>query len=108
VLMALSTQMLGIAWGQAARERGLPQHALKGEFYNLLKELRPFTKRPWGEAVDLWSRVVPRWDAASIAHALDALLQADRAAKETKFSSEEQVLSNLILMICGTPDRRAA
>jgi hypothetical protein len=39
---------------------------------------------------------MPRWDDASLSRALDALLQADRAAKETRLSSEEQLLRNVI------------
>ena len=108
ILMALAAQTLAIAWGRAARERGLPQHALERELINLLRESRAFPGRPWGEAVKTWVQAMPRWDDASLSHALDALLEADRAAKETRLSSEEQLLSNVILAICGVTRKAAA
>ena len=108
ILMALAAQTLAIAWGRAARERGLPQHALEGEFFTLLRESRAYPGRAWGEAVKAWARAMPLWDDASLAHALDALLEADHAAKETRLSSEEQLLSNVILAICGVAREAAA
>ncbi|MEP7345407.1 MAG: DNA polymerase III subunit delta [Gemmatimonadaceae bacterium] len=108
VLMSLSTQMLAIAWGRAARARGLPQRSMEREFIGLLKESRAFPGRPWGEAVRIWSQAISLWDDASLGSAIDALLQADRAAKETRLSSEEQLLSNVILAMCGTPQQAAA
>lgn len=108
ILMGLATQTLAIAWGCAARARGLPPQALEREFFNLLKESRAFPGRPWGEAVKAWVRALTHWDVASSSHALDALLQADRAAKEARVSSDDQLLSSLILMMCGTAEDIAA
>jgi hypothetical protein len=36
------------------------------------------------------------------------LLAADVAAKDSRVSSEEQLLSSLVLSMCGASDRRAA
>jgi DNA polymerase-3 subunit delta len=58
------------------------------------------TGRPWGDAVATWRRHASDWDTASIDRALDALLAADVALKETRVSSEEQILATLILTMC--------
>jgi DNA polymerase-3 subunit delta len=108
ILMALAAQTLAIAWGRAARERGLPQHALEGELFTLLRESRAFPGRPWGDAVKVWVRAMPLWDDASLSHALDTLLEADHAAKEARLSSEEQLLSTVVLAICGAMKKAAA
>ena len=106
VVIALATQTLAIAWARAARDRGLPASALEREFFGLLKETGAFPSRPWGEAVKCWARSVQRWDQHSLERALDALLAADRALKESRVSSEEQILSSLILTLCADVRRR--
>ena len=108
ILMGLATQTLAIAWGRAARARGLPQDALEREFIGLLKESRAFPGRPWGEAVKVWAHAIPHWNEPALSQALDALLQADRAAKETRLSSEEQLLNTVVLTMCGTSKKAAA
>lgn len=108
VLMALATQTLALGWGNAARARGLPQHLLEREFFLLLKESRTLPGRPWGDAVKTWTRAIPIWDDTSLADALDALLEADRAAKETRYSSEEQLVRNAVLAMCAPRRSRIA
>ena len=106
VVMALTTQMLALACGCAARDRGLPPGGVERELYALLKESGPYTGRPWGEAVNAWSRAVPSWTLSEIEGAIDALLAADYALKESRLSSDEQIVASLVLTICG--DRRRA
>ena len=109
IVMALATQMLAIGWALAARERGLAQHRLEAEFFGLLKEnSSSVTGRPWGEAVKAWVRAMRHWDAASVDHAVQLLSAADSSLKDTRVSSEEQVLTSLILSMTVHPSRRAA
>jgi DNA polymerase-3 subunit delta len=63
--------------------------------------------RPWGDATKCWAANIARWDAASVERGLAALLAADRAVKDTRISSEEQLLASLVLTLC-TPQRAAA
>lgn len=108
VVMALATQTLALGWAGARRERGTPQSALSGELFSLLKETSAFPGRPWGEAVSAWVRSADRWDAASIDGTLELLLAADVALKDTRLSSDEQMLSSLVLAICAGGVSRAA
>lgn len=104
VVMALSTQFLALAWADAMRAGGTPTFRLEGELFGFLKSGGSvFTGRPWGEAVKAWAAAVDQWDAASLDGALDALLTADIALKETRVSSDAQVLATLVLALC-TPD----
>ena len=101
VVMALSTQILAISWGRARLDEGLPRARLGQEYFNLLKETGAFTGRPWGSATAVWARAADRWRRESLNRALDSLLEADVALKESRVSSEEQVLASLILSLCA-------
>jgi DNA polymerase III subunit delta len=106
IVMALTAQTLAVAWARARRESGLASSRLMGELFGLLKEAGSvYTGRPWGEAVDAWARAAARPDeddpdGSALDAALDALLATDFALKETRLSSDEQLLTNLVLTLC--------
>ena len=108
IVMFLTTQMLAMGYGVAARESGVPARALFNEYMALLKESGAFPGRPWGEAVTAWSRNTDRWSSPAIDVALAALLEADAALKETRLSSDEQILTTLVLALCGADSSRRA
>lgn len=109
LVMALTVQTLALAWGRARRTEGLSSGRLQTEFFNFLKQSGSlYTGRPWGSAVSAWAGFVDRWSAESLEHALEALLDADVALKETRVSSEEQVMATLILSMCVDRDGRMA
>ena len=103
VVMALTVNVLALAWARSALDRGLAPGRLFGELMALLKGAAWLpVSRPWGEAVRSWCDTVGRWSAASLDHALDALLAADVALKESRVSSEEEILATLVLSLCTT------
>ena len=109
IVMALTTQMLAIGWALAARDRGLSQHRLDSELFSLLKENpASLVGRPWGEAVKCWVRAARHWDDMAVDHALSGLLAADASLKDTRVSSEEQVLTSLLLSLASSAPRRIA
>ena len=108
VVMALSTQMLAISWGRARLDEGLSRSRLAQEYFNLLKETGAFTGRSWGSATAVWSRAAERWDSEALHRALDSLLEADVALKESRVSSEEQLLARVVLSLCAADERNAA
>jgi DNA polymerase-3 subunit delta len=55
--------------------------------------------------VNAWVAAVDRWTEASLDRALALLLDADLALKETRISSDEQLLSTLVLALCALPGR---
>lgn len=101
LVMALSVQTLALGWGAAQRRAGTPTGRLASGFFTLLKETRANPMRPWGEAIDSWIRVVDRWNEDAVERALDALLAADAGLKDTRVSSDEQVIRSLVLAMCG-------
>ncbi|HSA55276.1 MAG TPA: DNA polymerase III subunit delta [Gemmatimonadaceae bacterium] len=107
VIMALATQTVAMAWGRAALDGGLSPRALEREYFTLLRECKVYPGRPWGEAVTGWSRFVPGWSSRALDEALRRILAADAAAKETRVTSDQQVLTTLVLTLCAA-DRRAA
>ena len=108
VVMSLTTQTLALAYGVAARDRGTPPRALFNEYMSLLKETGAFPGRPWGEAVSAWTKHTDRWNVADLDAALEALLVTDAALKETRLSSPEQLLTTLVLRLCGAGSSRRA
>lgn len=109
ILMALVTQTLAIGWVISARTRGLPQHQLERELFDLLKENpAALVGRPWGEGVKGWVRAMRHWDDAAVDRALELLHAADVTLKGTRVSTEEQVLGTLLLAMSSPRPRRAA
>ena len=107
--MALAAQTFAIAWAQAARERGAHAGKLTQDLFSLLKESGSvFTGRSWGEFVSTCVRESERWSPAAIDAALDALLEADKTLKDSRVSSDEQVLATLVLLLCGARHGRRA
>lgn len=106
VVMALTTQFLAMA---AIAARGVPAARRPGEFFNLLRSGGSnIAGRAWGEAVNAWTRALPKWTATDLDHALTVLLQADLALKSSRLSSEDQVLSSAMLAICAGAAPHAA
>jgi DNA polymerase III subunit delta len=106
-IMALTTQTLAIGWAQAARDRGTHPAKLSGDLFNLLKESGgAFTGRSWGEFVATCVRASDVWTPRAIDDALALLLRADACLKDTRLSSDEQLLSTLVLSLCGAPLRQ--
>ncbi|HST07049.1 MAG TPA: DNA polymerase III subunit delta [Gemmatimonadaceae bacterium] len=108
IVMALSTQMLAISWGRARLDEGVPRARLAQEYFELLRETGAFTGRPWGSATAVWARAAERWNRESLDHAVDALLEADIALKESRVSSEEQLLATVVLSLCASGEKSAA
>ncbi|HXI40257.1 MAG TPA: DNA polymerase III subunit delta [Bryobacteraceae bacterium] len=108
IVMALSTQMLAISWGRARLDEGLQRARLTQAYFDLLKETGAFTGRSWGSATAIWARAADRWSRESLDRALDSLLEADVALKESRVSSEEQLLATVVLSLCAADDKSAA
>jgi DNA polymerase-3 subunit delta len=102
VVMTLATQFIAVAWARSLRDRGTSMGQMYNELFNFLKESRgAFVGRAWGDAVKSWTRGVEKWTTPQLDRALALLLTADCALKESRVSSEEQVMSTLVLSLCG-------
>jgi DNA polymerase-3 subunit delta len=109
VIMALAAQTLAIGWAREARDRGTHSARLKGDLFGVLKESGSvFTGRSWSEFVDTCVRASERWTSRAVDDALEALLRAESSVKESRLSSDEQLLATLILTVCGAPARQRA
>jgi DNA polymerase-3 subunit delta len=108
VVMALSVQMLAIAWGEARLREGATKGALAKEYFELLKRSGAYAGRPWGSAATAWTKAASFWKAAEVQRVLDALLDADIALKESRISSEEQLIGSIVLTICAADTVSAA
>lgn len=109
VVMALGTQMLAVAWARTLRDRGTPMGQMYNELFELLKQSGgAFTGRSWGDAVKAWTRGIERWTSSELDAALERLLEADAALKESRLSSDDQLLATLVLALCGAGARRGA
>ena len=103
VIMALTVQTLALAWGVALRDQGVPPARIENGYF---KEFlggagSVMTGRSWSEAVRAWMRSLDRWSLPALDQALDRLLAADVAIKDTRVSTDEQIISTLVLEICA-------
>lgn len=103
ITIGLTTQVAAVGWGAAQRAKGVPLNRLAKDYFDLLKRTGAFPGRPWGEATAAWTKYVPHWTVAEAEAGLRALLRADERLKDTRTSSDEQVLSSLVLELC-TPN----
>lgn len=101
VVMALSTQMLAIAWGQGRLSEGISRGVLAKEYFELLKKTSAYLGRPWGSAASAWAKAAVNWKRADVDRCLEVLLDADIALKESRVSNEEQLVSTVVLAICA-------
>ena len=101
VVMMLSTQAFALSYGRARRDSGVPTNRLPQEFFAFLKETGGYPGRPWNEASSAWTKVTDRWSAGACERALELLLEADVALKESTVSSPSQILSSLVLALCA-------
>jgi len=109
IVNALATQVLAMGWGRAQCDTGASPGRLKGQYFALLKSRGGNPGRPWGEAVQCWTSHLGSWTAEDLARAANHLLAADLALKDTRGSSDEDVLMTLVLALCvASPGRRAA
>jgi DNA polymerase III subunit delta len=108
IVMALSTQMLALAWGRCRLDSGLPAGRLEGEYFQLLKSTGAYPSRPWNGAARAWAMAAREWKTSECDRAVTALLAADVALKESRVSSENQILATTVLAICAASGRRRA
>jgi DNA polymerase-3 subunit delta len=108
VVMMLATQAFALSFGRARRDAGIPTNRLPQEYFAFLKETGGYPGRPWGEAASAWTRATDQWSAEACERALQLLLEADMALKDTRVSNEEQLLLSLVLALCATRTKRAA
>ena len=101
IVMALTTQTLALAWGRVLLDEGRSSSDIERAYFGLLKEAGAMTGRPWGDAVRSWGHALEVSTSSELECALDALLIADVALKESRVSSEEQTLVTLILSMCS-------
>ena len=106
--IALTTQTAALGWGAAQRAKGVPLNRLAKEYFDLLKRTGAFPGRPWGEATAAWTKYVPKWTVADAEQGLRTILRADERLKDTRASSEEQVMASLVLELCTTSEQRRA
>jgi DNA polymerase-3 subunit delta len=108
VVMALSTQMLALAWGRSRLDSGLLASRLESEYFQLLKSTGAYPARPWNGAARAWALAARDWKALECDRAVAALLAADVALKESRVSSEAQILATAVLAICSASGSRRA
>ena len=109
IVMMLTIQTLAIAWGRARRDTGVSPSRVEREILDRFRSREwPWPGRPYGEAAKVWAASLEHWTLPSLEHALDVLLATDAALKETRLSSDEQLLSTLVLALCRGDARSVA
>jgi DNA polymerase-3 subunit delta len=104
LISLLGTTFIGVGIVRAAYEKGQRGKTLSDAACAALSAGRPGGLGPWGPEASLWARWSARWPASRIRAALEAALLADRSIKNTGLSSEQAILSDMIMRIAqGAP-----
>ena len=93
----LGSTLIGVGITRAAWEKGQRGQALEKAAFAAMSAARPGGLRTWSMEAAQWAEWAPRWPAPRISAALAAALDADRALKSTTVSSEQAILSDLIM-----------
>lgn len=108
VVMYLTVQTAALGWGAAQRASGKKLDQIAREWFGLLKQTGAYPGRSWGDAGTMWTRALPKWTVADADAGLRALLHCDERLKNTRTSSDEQLLGTLVLQLCGGAIARRA
>jgi DNA polymerase-3 subunit delta len=108
VVMALSSSALALSFARGYLDRGRSRGALRNELFQLLRGGGSVYGLPWGALIDLWMETVDLWTAVELDDTIRRLLAADRALKESRVSTEDQVLASLAFGMCAREHRREA
>ena len=95
-------------WIWLAQTRWCSTNKLPQEYFAFLKETGGYPGRPWGEAASAWTKVTDQWSRSACARALEMLLEADIALKDTTVSNAEQTMMSLVLSLCALREKRKA
>ena len=109
LVMIMTVHILAMAWGRAKFDEGMSASVLEGQYFPLLKESGAgLTGRPGGDAIRAWVAALPHWSSQSLNHAIALLMATDSALKDTRVSTDDQIMSSLVLSLCAPLDRQAA
>ena len=97
----LGTSMIILGVTRAHYDRKLRGQPLNKATWDTMSSNRPGRVGNWGAFVGLLVEVAVEWPQGRIRRALAALLAADQTLKETRISTEEGVLTDLVLQIAA-------
>ena len=105
LLLSLTSHLLLIGQVVALRDAGIGPKQRASDVWATMKESpSSVVGRPWGAAVATVMRCGDLWDRASIDHALQRVCVADQMLKETRLSTDEQIIADCLLSL-GAPRR---
>jgi DNA polymerase III delta subunit len=108
LLLTLAPSLLMIQWGRATAEsRKIRGRSLAEAIKKQLFQVRPMVGNYVAFATTA-AEAVPAWSLPRIAAAVHATLAADVALKSTTISSEEGILTDLILTLAASRKKKAA
>lgn len=104
----LGTTLIGVGITRAAHDKGQRGQALERAAFAALTAGRPAGLGQWKDEADRWARWSAQWPAPRIRSAIEAALLADRSIKNTALSSEQAILTDMIIRISSTSTEMAA
>ncbi len=108
LLFTLGASLIALQWARhAAKQRGLRGNALTSAVRQLCFDTRPMVGS-YGPFAEIVSEVVGQWPARRIALAVRLTLAADVSLKSTTISTEEGIVTDLMLTLAASRPRKAA
>ena len=104
----LGTSLIALGVVRAHYDQKVRGPTLGKKAFDTLSANRPGRIGKWGDFVNVMTSVVGDWPQGRIRRGLAALLAADQALKETRISTDEGVLMDLVLQIGARMPAEAA
>jgi hypothetical protein len=95
----LGVQLIGVGIARAHHDDGKRGRALHAAIFETLRNVRPFGLQNWKDEAANWARWAPAWPLPRVGRALRLARDADARLKDTRVSSEEGVLTDLVLRL---------
>ncbi len=98
----LGTTLVGVGVVRGEYEHGRKGPALEKAAFAAMQAARPPGLGAWGAEARRWSSWAAVWSAPRIRRALEAALAADRALKSTTLSTEQSIVTDMVMRIAYT------
>jgi DNA polymerase-3 subunit delta len=108
IVASLGSALIGVGLARTHFERGIRERALAQKLMGTLYSVRPFGLGDWRKESDSWAKWAPRWPRPRIRVALNAVLAADGALKNTRVSEDRGVVLDLVFQMSGQRKGEAA
>lgn len=105
---ALGTGLIGLKLARSMYDRGTRGGGLERALFDRFRQARMYGFGDWKSSAANWSRWAENWSAARLRAGIRAAMENDTQLKNTTLSSEEGLMTALVLRLANSGNRKLA